>query len=235
MKTLAKTKLSDMAAESIVSFIIENELQPGDKLPTEKEISLRLGIGRTSVREGISQLETVGLLERQQGYGLFLKEVTLDSFFRMKERFSVASFMSPTPKEILDFLDTRLIIETAACEMAADNIMPKAMKSLEDHHRHMSGAMENRKKFMSHDLKFHSEIVQASGNTILPKMLGLIQDLFYKQLFIFAGYPRGLDKALDFHGRILEGLRKKDKAMAAGVMREHILDMKQTLEKRLSL
>ena len=82
MKTLTKTKLSDMAAESIVSFIIENELNPGDKLPTEKEICLRLGIGRTSVREGISQLETVGLLVRHQGHGLFLKEVTLDSFLK---------------------------------------------------------------------------------------------------------------------------------------------------------
>ena len=57
----SKRKLPDMVSEAIVEFILEKDLQPGDKLPTEKELSLQLGIGRTSLREGIRQLETVGL------------------------------------------------------------------------------------------------------------------------------------------------------------------------------
>jgi len=60
MSRIERPKLSDMAAEAIVQFITDENLQPGDKLPTEKELSDRLGLGRTRIREGMRQLAAVG-------------------------------------------------------------------------------------------------------------------------------------------------------------------------------
>ena len=153
----------------------------------------------------------------------------------MKERFSVSSFMNPSPKEIMDFLDTRLIIETAACEQAVDHMTLEVLAEIKNNYHNMSLALNHSKRFIFYDMEFHQAILAAGGNTILPKVFGLIQDLFSKQLLIFAGYPKGLDKALDFHRRILDGLIERDKAKAAGAMKDHILDMKTSLESRLAI
>ena len=234
MKALSKTKLSDLASQSIVQFMIETSMKPGDKLPTEKEIGERLDIGRTSVREGIRQLEAVGLLEGHQGDGIYVKEVTLDSYFKMKERFSVAYFMNLSKKEILHLLDTRLVLESYACEMAAANITDDQRNLLERNYLAMASSLDKREAFIQHDLEFHRAILKASGNIIFPKIFDMINDLYARQLIVTADLPEAMERALVFHSRICEALLRKDGNEAARVMRDHLTDMKSVFSNSTS-
>lgn len=71
-----------MDSEVSVDLITKNDLQPGDRSPTGKELSEQLGIGNTSPRDGIRQLEAIGLLSSQLDGGVFVKEATIESIFR---------------------------------------------------------------------------------------------------------------------------------------------------------
>ena len=139
----SKRKLSDMVSEAIVEFILEEALKPGEKLPTEKELSQQLGIGRTSLREGIRQLETVGLLSSHQGKGVYLREVTLDSLFASGKHIPITSFLTLNKEEILDWLSVRVIFEVEACRLAAERITDEELAALQEIHQTMADSLSN--------------------------------------------------------------------------------------------
>src|SRR5258706_15386912 len=79
-----KRYLYQAAQEAIKNYIIENDLQPGDPLPPEIELTRIFKVSRTSVREAVKSLESLGMIEARSGSGLFVKsfsfEALLDHF-----------------------------------------------------------------------------------------------------------------------------------------------------------
>jgi len=75
-----KIKLSDEVTHALENIIIENDLAPGDKLPSQSELSTKLQVGTRSIREAIRTLESRGMVETRQGKGVFVKENNMDYF-----------------------------------------------------------------------------------------------------------------------------------------------------------
>ena len=225
----SKRKLPDMVSEAIVEFIHEKTLKPGDKLPTEKELSTKLGIGRTSLREGIRQLETLGLLFSYQGKGVYLREVTLDSLFASNKHIPITAFLRLNKQEILDWLSVRLVFEIEACRLAAERITDKELAALQHTHQLMSESIVRREEFVTQAVHFHRQILVASGNIILAKLYGFIQDLYSKQISIFTNLPQAMERSLFFHGEILQGLMERNMEKAVKNLRAHIEDVKKSV------
>lgn len=225
----SKRKLPDMVSEAIVKFLLEEALKPGDKLPTEKELSQQLGIGRTSLREGIRQLETVGLLSSHQGKGIYLREVTLDSLFAAGKHIPIASFLKLSRQEILDWLSVRLVFEVEACRLAAERITDEELAALQKIHQIMSDALSNREEFIAQAVHFHKQILLSSGNTILAKLYGFIEDLYSKQISIITDFPQAMERSLSFHGKILLALKERNVEMAVTNLHAHIEDVRKAV------
>ena len=66
------SKISDKVYQQIVSLISNGQLKPGDKIPSERELSSELGISRQSIREALNRARVVGLIEVRQGEGSFI-------------------------------------------------------------------------------------------------------------------------------------------------------------------
>ncbi len=233
MQPISRPKLSDLVSEAIVRLITDQALKPGDKLPTEKELSQRLGIGKTSVREGIRNLEALGLLSSHQGDGVYLREVTLDSVFKIDPKIPMASFLRLSKQEILDLVSTRFVIESEACRIAADRITGEEIKSLKVLYDGMAGSLDSPEKFISWDMQFHKQIMVASGNIILTRIFGLIEDLYSKQQSVVATLPGAMERALEFHESILSALAQKKAKRAVQVMRQHLENMREVLSRSL--
>ena len=77
---LKKVKISDEVTHALENIIIENNLSPGDKLPSQAELSDKLQVGTRSIREAIRTLESRGMVETRQGKGVFVKEINMDYF-----------------------------------------------------------------------------------------------------------------------------------------------------------
>jgi GntR family transcriptional repressor for pyruvate dehydrogenase complex len=225
----SRRKLPDMVSEAIVKFILKETLKPGDKLPTEKELSQLLGIGRTSLREGIRQLETVGLLSSHQGKGVYLREVTLDSLFASGKHIPMASFLKLNKQEILDWLSVRLVFESEACRLAAERITDEELAALQKIHQCMSNSVSNREEFIAQAVNFHKQILLSSGNAILSKLYEFIEDLYSKQISIFMNFPQAMQHSLFYHGEILQALIERNVRAAVKNLKAHIEDVKKAV------
>ena len=205
-----------------MQYIITESLKPGDKLPSENELTQRLGIGRTSVREGIKQLEAAGLLTSRQGYGININEVGIEDILNINKKFSLARFLALTKKEVLDLMSFRILLEVEACRLAAQLIQSEDLRILKKLLQKMEKSVANQNVFINSDLEFHKQIVLASGNTIYPKIFNIINDLFWQQQIMTSTLPGAKDKAMELHENICSALESHDSNRSAEVMNEHL-------------
>lgn len=212
-----------------MEFLLKEALKPGDKLPTEKELAQQLGIGRTSLREGLRQLETVGLLSSRQGKGVYLKEVTLDSLFASGKHIPIASFLKLSKQEILDWLSVRTMFESEACRLAAERITEEELAALQKIQQTMSAAGANREDVIAQAVNFHKQILLASGNAILAKLYDFIEDIYSKQIAIFMNFPQAMEHSLFYHGEILRALMEHDMNAVVKNLHAHIADVKKAV------
>lgn len=224
METAAinRPKLSDIVSDVIVQFILSSGLKPGEKLPSENELTAKLGIGRTSVREGIRQLVANGLLTSRQGYGVTLNKVTIDLLFPSERKFVLADFLVMSKKEILDLMELRMAIETDGCRLAARRITAEGLRALRQSLDEMVQATGDPKAYIVPDMAFHKQIALASGNLIYPRIFELISDLFRRQQSITASLPDAKNKASRFHKEIYQALSNHNEERAVVSMRDHL-------------
>ena len=69
-----KKSLVDIVVDQLIGYILRDNMQPGDKIPTEAELIQMLGVSRSTVREAVRRLETRNILEVRQGAGTFVSD-----------------------------------------------------------------------------------------------------------------------------------------------------------------
>lgn len=230
MEISTKEKLSDLVAESIINFIEKNRLSPGDRLPTEKVIAETLNIGRTSVREGLGRLMAMGLLESRQGYGVVLREVTVDTLFSKDNRFELSRFLHMGRAEILDVLELRRALETFGFRQAVANVTEEDLAELEDMAKQMADSVDSPDVYSALDFEFHSRIMRIGRNSILPRVYEFTSDLIRKQFGITILQPNALRRATRAHFEILAALQKRDAEACVAAIEGHLEDVEQMAE-----
>ena len=117
--------LSNVVIRKVQEMILSGELQEGDKLPPEREMTQRLGIGRPALREGLKSLEMLGLVERRHGLGNFIINKVQASYF---EPLSLSFMLNHgTESEIFEM---RSCLETYTAAKAAEIATPSDIRSL---------------------------------------------------------------------------------------------------------
>src|SRR5579884_641785 len=90
LRTLRRERLLDRATEAIKDYILSNRLSGGDRLPSEAELARSLGVSRNVIRQAISSLETLGVVQAQHGRGIYVADVAGTSVFQQ-----LASWLNP--------------------------------------------------------------------------------------------------------------------------------------------
>lgn len=234
MKALTKQKLSDMVAHSIIEYIYENKLAPGDPIPTEKEIAEEFHIGKTSVREGIIQLKTAGLLDSNQGGRVFVKQITLENYLMPKSKLPLYKFLVLSEKQELDIIEFRRLLETSALRKAINKDLSALTKKLSELASEMSKYCDNVEKFISYDEEFHKQIFIYSENSVLPIIFDVIWGLYRRQFIDFSLLPNAIDRALLFHKEMVLHLTNGRTQQAIDSLNNHLIDMENHLNGFLS-
>src|SRR5260370_7578924 len=113
LQRVQKTSLSDGILEQITGLIARGALRPGDRIPSEKQLCLQFGVGRTSVREALRSLSVMGVLKSHMGDGTF---VTDDASF-LERSFQWGLLLNS--KIVEDLIETRLMLESHTAYLAA--------------------------------------------------------------------------------------------------------------------
>ena len=227
-----RTPVTQRAVDRIKAMISTGEVGPGERLPNERDLSARLGVSRSSMREAIRALTTLGVLESRHGAGVY---VTALRPADLLETFSVLAEVS-RGRTLLEVLQVRRMLEPAATALAA------ARAGAEDLDR--IGALLDRMEggpdvlcadTVTADLGFHQAIVASTGNATLAAINdGLSSHTFNAR--VWAGHREaGLTAELrEDHRRIHEALVARDPEAARAVATTHVLRVERWLGAELA-
>lgn len=217
--TTFKLTVAAETVEQIAEMIRTGAYAPGDRLPSERKLVEQLKVGRTSVREAIRRLETMGLVESRQGLGTFVKDPSSEVIQTSLLPHALAN------KETLEKLfDLREIIEVEAAARAArrasaDQIatMKKWLQTVET-----NIAREDAAGLIVADVEFHRQIIIATGNDILVKLMDSIVDLLREMRYDSTHIPDLLPQIVSGHRAIMAAIEAHDAEAARQAMHDHL-------------
>lgn len=200
--------------ESIKSYITANNLGPGARLPSEKDLTATLNVSRNILREALKSLEAVGLIEIKVGDGMYVSD------FDYANVVTHISFALRRHEPVIrHFIQARLIVEVGSLDLAVRHITDKQLASLEL----LTDALENAatmEEGTQADLDFHLEILNASQNPVMMEF-GSFLVKFFMEAQTLVGRERRF-AAAQGHRELLAALRARDATRAKDVMRQHI-------------
>jgi GntR family transcriptional repressor for pyruvate dehydrogenase complex len=225
VRPVRRTSVCDEIITQILDLIARNVLHPGDRLPTERELCKRFGVGRSSLREALRSLVTMGILDSRVGEGTFVCD---NSQFLQK---ALQWGLLLDRKKVQDLLETRLMLESENAFWAAQRAKDEDLNAVEEALAAMRLGLGDREVFLAADLRFHLLIAQATQNSILASLLeatrGYLQEWIERSLTSRAEVRSR--RSLEEHARIVEALRGGDGERARTAMVAHIQSSSEDL------
>lgn len=222
MEVPEKMNLSHIVSERIKTYILDNDLKAGDKLPSEKQLIDSLGVSRTVVREALKSLEMIGIVRIRTGDGIYVDSLSLKPVldhvsFRWKQ----------DDRRMRELLATRRVLELGALEMAIERYDLEAFDQMEACNRAMSAKIEAGELPLEEDLEFHRTLFRATGNETFFELSEVLTDFFTAIRKKHFGKTGGSRQSLEEHRRVLEAIRRKDVAAAKRELEEHLQPLKR--------
>jgi len=222
-------RLYEDIVRQIREKINSGEYQPGDRLPTEREIIESLGVSKASLREAFRVLEAEGLIISQQGGGRFVKAAQSESFFRMN-----GVIGSLERSQILDLLEARETIECKTAELAAEKATPEhieALKAILGKMRSKSTSYEEGPNLFLLDGEFHRKLAEASRNFVFLNWLELSLDVLAETRRKTLLLDQRRDELLKELQEILDSVEQHDGKKAALAMWRHLNGVRAYIQK----
>jgi DNA-binding FadR family transcriptional regulator len=212
----------ELVAEQILQLIAGLRLEPGDRMPTEKELAARLGTSRTVVREAVKILSAIGRVRAQKGRGLYVAD---DEGMLGSSRWE--GFFLPTDLEhVYKLFEFRRVQETAASRLAASRATPAELRAIEAaaetcRQGHVTGQAH---LFDQGDDNFHLGIAAASHNPFLVAAVREARRLQRQSSTIgLHGTVGGhAEEAIEEHAAIYRAIRDGDPEAAAQAAAVHL-------------
>ena len=216
VKIAKQRKVSALVYEELLRQIKERKWAEGEKLPSENELRLEMGVSRISIREAMQKLTALGIVETRQGEGSFLKRVTSDTYKDIM--FPMFMINKNSLEEILEY---RMVMEVGATEIAAQRITDKELEQLEEIVERMEANDTDIKRFAHDDILFHMAIARATKNQMIINVSLFMQDLLAASMESIVEVL-GMHDGKYYHRRILEEFRKGEREQVVQTMREHV-------------
>ncbi|TGE34305.1 FadR/GntR family transcriptional regulator [Desulfosporosinus sp. Sb-LF] len=232
LKPIKTRKIYEQIVDQIGQLVVEGHLKPGDRLPSERELVDRFQVSRSSIREAISALEMMGLIEVRSGEGTYIRQVNIESVV------APLAWMLFIEKDTdQELYEARKILEVQAAGLAAERADEEEIhgmfKTLEimrlDLALHRSGE--------DADHYFHYAIARATHNKILIRLMNTISDTMQKALRnsrAKLAEDRDTDtpqKLYDDHYALYQSIKDHDVERARQAMMDHLVGVENQLSK----
>ena len=225
-KKIHRSRLYEEIADQIKIAIRKGELKPGDRLPSERELSQTFDVGRPAIREALRSLSAMDLIEVNMGKkGSVVKETDVPRYMAaIREQLSW--LLRTDKKELHELWEVRKYIELGIAHSAAAHATKKDIKKLEHLVKRMESASENIHKYLELAVKFHETLAQASKNKIFFIVWGMFEDVLLKGYLpiIDELFPEGPGKLLEANRVLLKAIKSKDSEAINKAMEIHASD-----------
>jgi GntR family transcriptional repressor for pyruvate dehydrogenase complex len=217
-------KLSEQISRQILQTIVAKHYNPGDRLPSERNLADTFKTSRVVVREALGALVAKGILSVRQGSGTTVNPIdewnTLDA----------EVLMLVHGDEVFDQLSQlRIIIEPELAALAAENIHPDALEDLRD--KSELPDEDTMEQHVERDTEFHLAIAKATGNPVLLIVMSSISELLRESRRRTFAVPGELPKARAWHAAIYKAIEQCDADAAREAMTLHMTQVHGGLQK----
>ncbi|WP_026556826.1 FadR/GntR family transcriptional regulator [Arthrobacter sp. 35W] len=204
----------------IMELILDRELEAGDALPTENELSLALGVGRNTLRESLKVLQALGVIEIRHGFGMFVAPSNFDA---MADGLTFRGRLSLRHQgiEAQQLVDIRQALESGLIGSSMDMMTAEQHTAIEAAVARMEALAAKGENFTEADAEFHSLLFEPLANDLLANLMGVFWKVYRKiHAEIDAGDPDLLAIAA-VHRAIFTAVKAGDKILAAELLNRH--------------
>lgn len=218
---IKKDRLYKKIIQSLMTYIEENNMRPGDRLPSERALAELLDVSRTTVKEAISVLEANGFVHIRQGVGIFLAATNTTQF--QKE---VSEILVNQKGRFQELIELRQAIEGDAAYYAASRMNAKQKEKLSKAYEELVLAERIGKMPVIEDLNFHMAISEASNNNLLYEVMKLISTRM--EVFLIQNKSNLIEGTEEIaqisseHSRIYESIIGGNPELAKQAMWDHL-------------
>jgi len=224
------TKVSAVVAEQIVEAIKTGVYPVGSRLPSEAELAQATGVSRASVREALSALQAVGLIEAKSGSGNFVRKSPT------QEDEADVPLLLESEAGCLEVMEARETLEPSVVALVARKASRKVVRDL----RHAIGEMRSQiasadfSSYFQADKRFHLALVAAAGNRLLSAalvpLISTMDQTLYREFThrYYLKTEQDLEEVVDLHEELVSSIERQDEEGAAAAMSEHWRRMRET-------
>jgi GntR family transcriptional repressor for pyruvate dehydrogenase complex len=209
-KTVEENKKSyQKIMKQIQNLILTGELKKGDKLPPERQLAETLGVGRPTLKQSLSALEALGIIESRHGGGNYVSSDMSNVF----NPFTLQYYLTEGKQS--DITEFRYILEVQLAKLAALKATQEDVKNLEDIVKKMK-SVKSSKERLELNFKFHLELASINENTLIKSVYEGIIDLVILQTSITDGVH-----FYESHKEIVNAIKSGDSKLAGDLMSKH--------------
>lgn len=216
-RPLERLPVGEMVARRILDMVKSGSLQPGDQLPTERDLAQSLNVSRPSVREAIRGLAILGVVRTVQGGGAYISDLDADALLG-----PIQFFLSLQDLNVTELYDARSLIESDVARRAAVNMDAPSLLRLEAVLSSQKDCLGDPNAFRVADYAFHEIIWIGSNNAFLKRIgesLNVIGLEFRKRA---SESPAVLNQSYADHQVLFDALHARDANAAAKAAEQHM-------------
>jgi len=221
-----QSKLTSQIVTQVRSAILSGKLQPGQRLPAEKEMLLQFGVSKHTLREALRALESMGYVEIRQGAGggPVVSEIDMEN-----TRDMIASFLYFKKVSVSDLCEVRKIFEPYLAKMATERFSPGDLENLKASHEAYVKSLARKKPDVAAEVSFHVQLARASGNPVLVLILDFVNSLLTDIKNHLKPGPDFSEQVVAAHQRVLDAIVSGDGRAAAQAMYLHSCEVEKGL------
>lgn len=215
-------------AQGLIEYIAAEGLKGGDRLPSERKLVGMVGASRLPLREALSVLKGLGIVEAKHGKGLFVKQLDPAAIFGMLSPL----LRSQANIDVTHLFEARMHLEGSVAELAAANRTAENLEALQLATQGMQSELSERRAYIQHDMAFHQELARSTANSIFHVFMASITDLLVELQFLYQDDVEVRRQAVLEHREILEAVRRGDGQWAKAAMQNHLRNATRRIEKK---
>jgi GntR family transcriptional regulator, transcriptional repressor for pyruvate dehydrogenase complex len=216
LRVEAREPLSAEIARKLLDYLLSGVLMPGDRLPSERELSRTFGVGRSAVRDALKPLSLLGIIDVRQGDGTYLRATESELLPKAVEWGLLLGEQSA-----VDLVEARRHIEVALATLAAQRRSEEDLSELRRLLREMQDAGSD-DEFIEADIAFHLRLAEAAGNSVLSGILTNIRSLIQVWITRVTRAADSIVPSYQEHVPIMAAVEARDPAAAAAAMGAHL-------------
>jgi GntR family transcriptional regulator, transcriptional repressor for pyruvate dehydrogenase complex len=218
IEPVKSTRIYEEIVRQIKTMITEGRLKDGDQLPPERELAEKFMVSRTSVREALRTLESLGLIEIRAGEGTFVRVGSIEALIQ-----PLAVVIVTQREAVSELFEARRLLEPGIAALAARRAGADEVADMERILDEQAREVAAGRTGIVQDAAFHAAIATAAHNRAITRIVNTLMDLLTQSREESLHTPGRPTRSHEDHRRILAAIQRRDAEEARRAMHDHLV------------